>query len=138
LPQYRFQLALESVANGIYSLCEVAARLAWSVDQRVPRTFHRLRDKVRDCSDEPFPALSSELGDLTWYDVAREIRTEWTHHSPSFIGEKQGEPIVVVRAKRQKKDQEAMRGQGQIAASTVKASLPCVNASCPSFRAKLL
>jgi hypothetical protein len=75
---------------------------------------------------------------LTWYDVAREIRTEWTHHSPSFIGEKQGEPIVVVRAKRQKKDQEAMRGQGQIAASTVKASLPCVNASCPSFRAKLL
>jgi hypothetical protein len=116
-PQLRLQLALESVANGIYSMCEVAAHLVWCIEPQAPRDFHTLADNVKEAAAEPYMSLGMELGDLAWYHEAREIRTEWTHHSPSFVGGRPGDdPIIIVRARRRKRDRVVVKDEQQIKA----------------------
>lgn len=91
----RVKLAVETIPHTVYSTCEVTAYLLWSLDARFPPNFHRLAKKLTRSAGAPFAALRDAVGDLTWYFTAREMRTEWTHFSPSFVGGTNDDVIVL-------------------------------------------
>ena len=98
VPVIRLANACESVSNLVYSMAEVAARFANKLSQSFPAHFNALRRKVR--SGQLPTDVATALGDLQWYEKVREIRTEWAHYSSPFVGEKGGEPSIVLRSVR--------------------------------------
>ena len=116
----RLHLAVELIPHTVYSVCEVAAGLLASLDQRFPSTFNKLRKKLTPTAAEPFASLRDALGDLTWYRTAREMRTEWTHYSCTFAGGMKS-LILVLYARRRPSDREVFRGRPhQLALDDVK------------------
>jgi hypothetical protein len=104
LPDLRLAMACESIAHSLYATTEVAAHFANRVSGGVlPRRFHRICENVqKGKADED---LTNRLGDIGWYRKVREMRTEWTHYSSAFIGERDDRtPIIVIRAWRGRND----------------------------------
>jgi hypothetical protein len=105
VPRLRLVNACESTTNTLYSLAEIAANFANKASAGdLPSSFNALLKKVRAGAVEP--ALQEALGDLQWYERVRELRTEWAHYSSAFIGERDGEPLLVVRCYRRPSDRE--------------------------------
>jgi hypothetical protein len=103
VPRIRLVNACESTTNTLYSLAEVAANFANLASRgQIPSSFNALRKKVR--VNDVGPMLKDALGDLQWYEKVRELRTEWAHYSSAFLGEHEGEPILVVRCYRRPSD----------------------------------
>lgn len=101
VPQLRLQLAIEGIPHTTYSMCEIAAHLLWSFDSHFNRSFHEIAKKAASPKREPLSSFVAAVGDLTWYFTSREIRTEWTHYSTSFVaGATHEEPTIVVEDKR--------------------------------------
>lgn len=108
VPAVRLANSCESVGHLVYSMSEVAARLANKVSQQFPQGFNALRKKARDGKFDA--TITAALGDLQWYERVREIRTEWAHFSSPFIGRDGTEPSIVLRSFRSKGDRVHFTG----------------------------
>jgi hypothetical protein len=113
LVEIRLQLAVEAIPQTVYTMCEVAACFLWSLDDRFDKSFHRIADKVEE-DIVPHKSLGEAIGDLRWYFRSREIRTEWTHHAPAFVGSDANGPIIVVSDHRRMRDQKNVTGPAQL------------------------
>lgn len=102
VPAVRLANSCESVGHLVYSMAELAARLANKISHTFPRSFNELRKKVREGRFDA--TVTAALGDLQWYERIREIRTEWAHYSSPFIGHSGAEPSIVLRSFRSKGD----------------------------------
>lgn len=91
----RVKLAIEAIPNSVYSVCEITANMLRSLEPRFPTSFHRLAKKLTPGAEELYAKLRDAVGDLSWYFTAREMRTEWTHFSPSFVGGTNDDVIVL-------------------------------------------
>jgi hypothetical protein len=54
------------------------------------------------------------LRDLKWYAKVREIRTEWAHFSTPFVGEVNGDAILLIRGHRRPSDKKHLEPNSQI------------------------
>jgi hypothetical protein len=108
VPSIHLANACETVSHLVYSMAEVAARFGNKVFQEFPATFNALRKKIR--KGELGTEVTNALGDLQWYEKMREIRTEWAHYSSPFIGEKDGEPSLVLRSFRSVDNRQQFTG----------------------------
>jgi len=102
-PTLRLANAVEATANGLYSMAEIAASFANRVSGgRFPASFNALRKKMeQDESSESAKAV----GSLQWYKKIREMRTEWTHHSSTFIAKADnGDTLICLRSNRRRTD----------------------------------
>ena len=101
IPGMRLQIVVESIPQTIYSMFDVAARMLNLLDQRYKSSFRPIADQLRD-KNVDYEALSARIDSVECYYRAREMRTEWTHHSASFVGLEEGtrEPVVVLFAGR--------------------------------------
>lgn len=104
-PTVRLANACEATAHGLYAMAEVAAHFANKVSRCAYKaSFNCIRKK---CEKDPLSPLAEVLGDLQWYRKIREMRTEWTHYSSTFIAENDaGVPLVCVRAYRRPTDRQ--------------------------------
>lgn len=102
VPAVRLSNSCENVGHLVYSMAELAARLANKISQQFPHSFNSLRKKAREGKFDA--TVTSALGDLQWYERVREIRTEWAHYSSPFIGRSGTEPSIVLRSFRSKGD----------------------------------
>ncbi|MDA0806456.1 MAG: hypothetical protein O2983_12375 [Planctomycetota bacterium] len=98
----------ESVSHLVYSMSELAARLANKISQTFPQSFNELRKKAAKGILDV--AVTDALGDLQWYERIREIRTEWAHYSSPFVGQSGAEPSIVLRSFRSKGDRVHFNG----------------------------
>ena len=96
LPEIRLKISVEAIPHIIYGMCELAAHLLWIAEGRFPRSFHKIAKACARSSGDPYDAFKAHVGDLTWYFRAREIRTEWTHFSTSFVGGGLDQPPRIV------------------------------------------
>jgi hypothetical protein len=108
VPAVRLANSCESVGHLVYSMAELAARLANKISQNFPQSFNALRKKVR--KGEFDAVVTNALGDLQWYERIREIRTEWAHYSSPFVGQSAAEPSIVLRSFRSKDDRIHFNG----------------------------
>lgn len=115
VPRIRLSNACESVTNLVYSMANIAAKLANRISNVFKDSFNSLRKKVVEGKLDQ--ELLEVLGDLQWYEKVREIRTEWAHHSSPFIGENSTtkEPEIVVRCLR--RDSDRVQFKDRIAVS---------------------
>lgn len=102
VPAVRLANSCESVGHLVYSMAELASRLANKVSQQFPQGFNALRKKAREGKFDA--TVTASLGDLQWYERIREIRTEWAHFSSPFVGREGNEPSIVLRSFRSKGD----------------------------------
>jgi hypothetical protein len=109
-PTIRLANAIEAMANGLYSVAEIAASFANKQTRgRIPSSFNQLRKK---CENGECPDVAAALGDLQWYRKVRELRTEWAHYSSIFIGEStDGAPVLCVRSYRRQTDRVEFKSQ---------------------------
>jgi hypothetical protein len=102
VPEIRLMMALEFTSHAVYSLAEIAAQVANKVTARtrhsLPASFNDLCTSVR--KEKVAPAVVEALGDLSWYGVVREMRTEWTHFSAPFVTTVSGPPRFRVYSER--------------------------------------
>ncbi len=102
VPELRLRMALEFSSHTLYSLAEVAAQVANKVTagsgHALPSGFNGLCKAVRT-GKAPKP-LAEALGDLGWYGVVREMRTEWTHYSAPFVSAFSDPPQFRVQSER--------------------------------------
>lgn len=113
IPRIRLASTCEAAANCLYSMAELSAQFGNKASKGIyPSSFNQFRKKLEngDYGNE----LVSQIGELQWYKKVREIRTEWVHHSTIFIGEKDGEPIMVIRAYRRTSDKEEFTSEIQV------------------------
>lgn len=109
IPRIRLSSTCEAAANCLYGMAEIAAQFGNKVSGGLlPGNFNSLRKKVEkgELSDT---GLSDWVSNFSWYKKVREIRTEWAHFSTIFIGEENGEPIIMVRCHRRMSDREEFR-----------------------------
>lgn len=112
-PRIRLASTCEAAANSLYSMAELSAQFGNRLTHGVfPSSFNGLRKKLErgDYGNE----LLLQMGDLQWYRKIHEIRTEWVHHSAIFIGQRDGEPIMVIRAHRRASDKEEFSSEIQV------------------------
>lgn len=108
VPPIRLANACESTTNTLYGLSEIAAQFGNRASKgKLPASFNEMRKKVQ--AGKLGTDLPTALGDLQWYEKVRELRTEWAHYSTVFIGEHEGEPLLVVRAYRSKDNREQFK-----------------------------
>jgi len=113
IPRIRLASMCEAAANSLYSMAELSAKFGNRASKSYfPEKFNQIRKKVEkgDYGND----LSLQIGDLQWYKKIHEIRTEWVHHSTIFIGERDGEPIMVIRAYRRPSDKEEFSSEIQV------------------------
>jgi len=121
LAEARLQVAVEAIPHMIYCVCEVAADLLWSVDHSFGRGFHDIAKKCRLAGREPYRSFAPFVGNLDWYIRAREIRTEWTHHSTSFVAGAPGSPLTIVVADQRGANAKTLvKGRAQLSVEDVK------------------
>lgn len=112
IPRIRLASACEAAANCLYSLAELSAKFGNKASKSYfPASFNDFRKKIEN--GDYGTDLIHQLGDLQWYKKVREIRTEWVHHSTIYIGERDGEPIMVIRAYRRPSDKQEFPSQIQ-------------------------
>jgi hypothetical protein len=87
VPELRLRMALEFTSHTVYSLADIAAQMANKATARsrhaLPAGFNGLCRAVKN--REVSESLVESLGDLSWYGLVREMRTEWTHYSAPFV-----------------------------------------------------
>jgi len=130
VPRIRLSSACEAAANCLYSIAELSAQFGSKLTKgSFPASFNSLRKKIEKGD---LQELAVRIGDLQWYRKIREIRTEWVHHSAIFIGEKENEPIMVIRSHRRISDQEEFKSEIQVSLpeliNWIKAALSTVDA----------
>jgi hypothetical protein len=108
VPAVRLANSCESVGHLVYSMSELAARLANKISQTFPQSFNDLRKKA--LKGELDATVTNAIGDLQWYERIREIRTEWAHYSSPFVGRSGAEPSIVLRSFRSKGDRVHFNG----------------------------
>lgn len=112
VPPIRLRSACEATTNTLYGMSEIAANFGNRVSKgRLPSSFNELRKQAQ--AGKFGAELSAALGDLQWYEKVRELRTEWAHYSTVFIGEHEGEPLLVVRAYRRESDRKQFKDRLQ-------------------------
>ncbi len=109
VPAVRLANSCESVGHLVYSMSELAARLANKISQTFPQSFNDLRKKAR--KGELDATVTNAIGDLQWYERIREIRTEWAHYSSPFVGSSGAEPSIVLRSFRSQGDRVHFNGR---------------------------
>ncbi|HET9769038.1 MAG TPA: hypothetical protein VFS60_19490 [Thermoanaerobaculia bacterium] len=92
----------ESAANTVYSMAEIAAQLGNRVSRGQLSTSFNSLQKAAAAKPEDNPWLFEE--GLRGYRRVRELRTEWTHHSSTFVFTQEGGTILVVKGTRRAKD----------------------------------
>ena len=114
IPRIRLSSACEAAANCLYGMAEIAAQFGNKASGGLlPANFNSLRKKAERGEFQNI-GLSQWVSDFGWYKKVREIRTEWAHFSTVFIGEENGEPIVMVRCHRRPSDREEFRQDIQV------------------------
>ena len=80
-------MTLEFIAHTVYALAEVAAQVSNKATARsayaLPTSFNALCKAVR--TGKAPASLIEAVGDLSWYGIVHEMRTEWTHYSSPFV-----------------------------------------------------
>lgn len=105
IPEVRLKAAVEATVNALYGLADVAANFGSKASQSLPSSFNALSKKIQ--TGDIDTGISTALGDVSWYQKVREIRTEWTHHSTVFVGkDEQRKTIFVVRDYRRPTDKK--------------------------------
>jgi hypothetical protein len=113
IPRIRLASMCEAAANCLYSLAELSAQFGSKTSKGIfPASFNHFRKKLE--KGEYGNDLLAQIGDLQWYRKVREIRTEWVHHSTIFIGKRDNEPIMVIRAYRRTSDREEFSADIQV------------------------
>ena len=102
-PRMRLGAIAEATANTVYSIGEVAAKLGHMLSRgQLSRSFNRLQKKAEQ---DPLHAAWFVSEEVRGYRKIREMRTEWTHHSSTFVADQDnGEPLIVVRGTRDRSD----------------------------------
>ena len=90
IPEIRLQIAAEAIPHTIYSMSDVAARQLNLLHENYNSSFHKIADHLRQ-GHQATKRFRPQSAPCDWYLKAREIRTEWTHYSASFIGEDNAE-----------------------------------------------
>lgn len=104
IPRIRLASACEATTNTLYAMAEISAQFGNKASRgNLPASFNAIRKGIETGK---YDSLAQRLGDLQWYRKVREIRTEWVHFSSIFIRERNGEPVMVVRALRRPSDQQ--------------------------------
>jgi hypothetical protein len=129
-PELRLQIAVETIPQTIYSMFDVAARTLNILNHNYKSSFHDIADKLEQ-KDPFYDKLAARIGSVEWYLRAREIRTEWTHHSAGFIGRdnKTHEPIIVLFNLRRPSDRVEYPDRVELGADRVAERLRCYAAS---------
>jgi hypothetical protein len=100
IPSLRLQLAVETIPHNIYSMFDIASKMMHKLSPNYKASFHKIADGI-EAHDPKYAQLAERIGCLTAYYQARELRTEWTHYSASFIGlDKAKQPLVVLYSRR--------------------------------------
>jgi hypothetical protein len=106
VPRIRLSSACEAAANCLYGMAEIAAQFGNKVSRGLlPASFNSIRKKAENGEFNGI-GFSEWLSDFGWYKKVREIRTEWAHYSTVFIGEENGNPIIMVRCLRRQNDRQ--------------------------------
>jgi len=100
IPSLRLQLAVETIHQNRYSSVDIAAKMLNKLCPDYKSSFHKIADRI-GAEDPKYAQLANRTGCLKPYYQARELRTEWTHYSASFIGlDNAKQPIVVLYSRR--------------------------------------
>ncbi|MFT7003967.1 MAG: hypothetical protein ACJAWW_001319 [Sulfurimonas sp.] len=109
IPTLRLSSACEGASNCLYSMAELAAQFANKVTNGAyPISFNAIRKNIEK-GKYTDSELESWISDLEWYKKIREIRTELTHHSSIFIGQKDEEPILLIKCHRRWSEREEFK-----------------------------
>lgn len=119
LPEIRLRMVAERIPSDVYAVTEIAGKILNRLDPRIRAGFHDVVKAIVR-RDTRVAKLTARLSDVTWYERAHEMRTEWTHYSSSFIARDQdGEPIFVLCGYRGKSNRKHFEAQAQLSARDI-------------------
>lgn len=139
-PSMRLAFAVEGIANSLYGMSDIAAKVASACSAKVgysktlPDNFNRFVKKHAKGEYDDLEYLST-IPTLEWYRKIREVRTELTHHSTVFIGGgiKSGSPSIVINCLRHSRDREEYKKKVVFTVAEFKALAVRANATLEVF-----